>query len=117
MRLGRVTNCISPWCALQLQNATEIEMNAIDSNGHVRVHRAVVLSSRCWQLPKADELAGLMTQRGVLPADFIECRALQGEVVVARLGFGFLESAIADRLEAERGAGTVTTRVNEARSV
>lgn len=110
MRLERVAHCISPWSALHLEDATEIEINAIDSKGRVRVHRPVVLSSGTAQLPKADELARLMTQRGVLSGDLIECRALQGELVIARLGFGFLESAIAHRLEVERGAGSITAR-------
>jgi len=109
MRLERVANCISPWRALQLQDAIEIEMNAIDPGGHLRVHRAVVLSSGVWQLSGA-ELAGLMIQRGVSPGDFIECRALQGELVIARLSLRFLESTIARQLEVDRGAGTVTTR-------
>jgi hypothetical protein len=111
MRLERVVNCIRPWCALQLQDATEIEMNAFDPKGHVRIHRAVVLTSRGRQLSTTDELAGLMIHRGVLPGDFIECRALQGELVIARLGLGFLESATADRLEVERGAGSITARL------
>jgi hypothetical protein len=63
-------------------------------------------------LVKAGERVPLlwMIQRSVLPGTSLSAGALQGELVIARLGLDFLESTISGRLEVECGAGSIAAR-------
>ncbi|GEM_PF-6185637 len=102
-----VARCISAFSAHHTFDATEIEVNALDSSGCLRLRRVLVLNSRSYERPETDQLAAILVSRGVVPADNAECRALRGDLVIDRWCFGFFEGGVPSRLERDRGLGTV----------
>ncbi len=105
--LHGVARCISAFSAHHAFDATEIEVNALDSSGSLRLSRVLLFDPRNRERADTDELAGILVDRGVMPSDNVECRALRGDLVIHRWCSGFFEGGVPSRLERARGAGTV----------
>lgn len=105
--LHGLPRCISAFSAHHTFDATEIEVNALDSRGGLRLSRVLLFDPRNRERPETDQLAAILVNRGVVPADNVECRALRGDLIIDRWCFGFFEGGVPSRLERDRGPGTV----------
>jgi hypothetical protein len=81
----------------------ELEVNFFDSNGSVRIPRALVSTTPL----RAAEIAQHLVKTGLRATDIIEVRELRRDGIVSwRYQSGLLEKSINEHLERERGEGT-----------
>jgi hypothetical protein len=91
-------------------DATELEINALRSNGDIRLSRPLTIR-RAVLLPDAGELALMLGEAGIRMDDNVEYRAVRADgIVVDRWCQGMFEYSgsirTSIRLELERGAGS-----------
>jgi hypothetical protein len=103
--LHGTARCLRAFSVLHTFDATEIEVNALDTSGELRLRRALVLEPGVIKQHDVDQLASFLVDQGIKPAYNVELRALRGSLVIDRWCLGFFFAGIPARLERERGAG------------